>query len=503
MTSLHRQGVHLNVVDQTAAERCLMSLNLRQISSNACSILTSDVMNRATSFVLYALVARHLGAREFGQLSLALTLFYVFQVLAMGGLKTLIVRQVAKDLAQTSVYFVNGSLLAVLSSIGSIAVLWVLVRLMHYSSATSLFILLLSLGLLPYTLSAVCEAIFQAWQQMRYISYVNVPANLAKIGAAFLLLSRHRGLDAIVLILLSAFTLVAAIEVWIVLRNFPARHASFDVRFSLATMRSAITFLGIDGTVAIMSSLNFLFLSKLAGEVQVGLYNAATQVVVPLLLVYQSIAQSIFPVMCRKLEPGYQSLKQITEYVLELLLVLALPAVAGLLFVGGWLLSVLYKNSALVQAFPALRIIAWVLVFQVFTSVLGQALVASDRESVTLRIVAVDAVINLAVGWPLISYLGLRGAAIALLLTRMVDCCLHFIPASRLLNGIPLAKIIWKPALAAACMVAYLAVPASPSGILTGIWATLIYCAVLVLLTIWAGGGYRQLLNKYRLALSE
>ena len=83
------------------AENFQMSMNLIKTGGNAVSILTSDVMNRATSFVLYALVARRLGAHEFGQLTLAFTLFYTFQVFAVGGLKTLIVRQVAKDRAQT------------------------------------------------------------------------------------------------------------------------------------------------------------------------------------------------------------------------------------------------------------------------------------------------------------------------------------------------------------------------------------------------------------------
>src|SRR2546430_10942621 len=90
-----------------------MSLNLRKTTGNALSILTSDVMNRMTSFVLYALVARHLGAQEFGQLTLAFTLFYTFQVFAVGGLKTLIVRQVAKSLrkrgliSSTAAWFVR------------------------------------------------------------------------------------------------------------------------------------------------------------------------------------------------------------------------------------------------------------------------------------------------------------------------------------------------------------------------------------------------------------
>ena len=98
-----------------------MSLNLRKAGGNALSILTSDAMNRVTSFVLYALVARHLGAHEFGQLSLGLTLFFIFQVLAVAGLKTLTIRQVTKDRTQTRRYFINGCVIVAFSSFSSLA----------------------------------------------------------------------------------------------------------------------------------------------------------------------------------------------------------------------------------------------------------------------------------------------------------------------------------------------------------------------------------------------
>jgi O-antigen/teichoic acid export membrane protein len=282
-----------------------------------------------------------------------------------------------------------------------------------------------------------------------------------------------------------------------VLLRFPSRGSPIDFQFALSAARSAATFLGIDGTLAIMSSLNVLLLSKMMTETQVGLYSAANQLMVPLLLVYQSIAQSIFPVMCRKVEPGYQSLKRIAEQSLEMLLILALPVVASLYFMGDWVLSVLYKNPAFVQAFPVLRIVIWVLLFQVFTSVLGQVLVASHREKVTLRIVVVDTAFNFICGWLFIRYFGLRGAAIALLLTRLVDCCQHYLPVSRIFSGIPLAKIGWKPAVAGACMIGYMGLVTSRIGILTGISATFIYGAVLLLLAIGASGGYRQFREKY------
>src|SRR5947208_17144862 len=241
-----------------------MSLNLRKTTGNALSILTSDVMSRMTSFVLYALVARHLGAQEFGQLSLAFSLFYMFQVFATAGLKVLIIRQVAKDRSQTSLYFVNACAIVTLSSFTSIAVLFAFVRLMHYPPATALVALLLSVGLLPTAISAVCEGLFQAWEKMQFIAWVNVPINIAKIVGAFLLLTNSHGLYAVILVLLASFFTAAGVETWIVLRLFLAGGAPIDVAFSIRTLRSALTFLGMDGTLAVEGSVNVLFLSKLA-----------------------------------------------------------------------------------------------------------------------------------------------------------------------------------------------------------------------------------------------
>ena len=487
----------------TSSRTLPMNISLRNIGGNALSILSSDVMNRATSFVLYAMVARHLGTFEFGQLSLAFSLFYVFQVSAVAGLKILIVRDVAKDQSQTRLYFKNGCAIVAASSFASVVLLSLFIRLMHYSPATNLIVLLLSVGLFPYAIAAVCEGIFQACERMRYIACVNVPANIAKIGGAYLLLSRNHGLYTVILILLASFFAVAGIEVYLILRRFPAQRASIGIPFCLATVRSAITFLAIDKLVALESSLNVILLSKLASESEVGLYSAASQLLVPLALVYQSIAQSIFPVMCRKVEPGYQVLKHIAQQATELLLVLALPVVTGIYFLGNWALILLYKKPAFLAAVPALRVMAWILIFQVFTSVLGQVLLACHREKVTLRIVIVVLLVTLGVGWPLISHFGLRGAAITLVLTRLIASIQHYIPVSSLFSGFPLGKIAWKPVIAASCMAAYFAAATNLEAVLRGVSATLIYGAALFALAILAPGPPGQFKNKYLVLGSE
>lgn len=486
-----------------------MSISLRKIGGNALSILTSDVMSRATSFVIYAMVARKLGAFEFGQMSLALSLFYVFQIFAVSGVKTLLIREVAKDRSQTRKYLVNGCLIAVVMSFASLVALFGFVHAARYTGGTKKVILLLSLGLLPSAITSICEGIFQAWERMQYIACVNVPSNLTKIAGAYLLLSWNRGLHTVILLLLGAFFSVASVELWLVLTRFqiaPApgheeRGADIDLRVALRTLRSASTFLGIDGACAIAGNLNIILLSKLSGEKDVGLFSAATQLMVPLLLVYQSIAQSIFPVMCRKIEPGLRTLRRISEQAIEVLLMLAVPTVAGVFFFGQWALSILYKNHAFVEAVPALRIVAWILVPQVFTSVLGQVLVATHHEKITLKIAMVGGVLNLVVGWPLIRWYGLVGAASILVVTSVVGCILHYVPVARLLSGISVLKIIWKPMVAAGCMAAYMALAITRVDILTGFSATLVYLAVLVVLAVWASGGVRQFKEKYLMLL--
>jgi O-antigen/teichoic acid export membrane protein len=483
-----------------------MSISLRSIGGNALSVLTSDVMNRATSFVVYAMVARKLGAFEFGQMSLALSLFYVFQIFSISGVKTLLIREVAKDRSQTRKYLLHGCLIVAAMSMASLAALFGFVHAVHYTGATKLVVLLLSLALFPAAISAVCEGIFQAWERMHYIAYVNVPSNLTKMAGAYLLLFWDRGLYTVILLLLGAFYAVACAELWLLLRRFDIHPAAgqpgtMDLRFALRTLRSASTFLGIDGTCAVAGNLNIILLSKLATEKEVGLYSAATQLMVPLLLVYQSIAQSIFPVMCRKIEPGLRTLRRISEQAMEVLLMLAVPTVAGVFFFGQWALSILYKNHSFIEAVPALRIVAWILVPQVFSSVLGQVLVATHHEKITLKIAMVNGVLNLVVGWPLIRRYGLLGAAGILVATSLVGCILHYIPVARLFSGISVLRIIWKPMVAAACMAAYMALAITRVDMLTGFSATLVYLAVLVVLAVWASGGVRQFKEKYLLML--
>jgi len=474
-----------------------LSTNLRRIVANAASMLASDVINRATTFALYALVARSLGAYEFGQLSLALTLFYTFQILAVAGLKTLVTREVAKHRERTDEMLVNGSFVVLVTAFASMAVLGAFVWLIGYDASTAKVVLLLAAGLIPYALSAICEAVFQGWERMRLIAIANVPVNLLKITLSFALLRLGLGLNWVILLLVGSYVAIVAIEWVIVLTQFtvPKFQLRWGVSYWLA--RSTVTFLGIDGIIAITGSLNVIILSKFRSETQVGLYNAGTQLMVPVSLIYGSIVVSVFPLMCRRYEPTLQGIKRIGERVIELILSVALPTTVGLFLLSGTAISILY-GSGLSGATLSMQIMVWGLILSAMTSILGQVLVASLRERVTLHIVTIDLIVSVVAGIVLIWQFGYAGAAVTALLTRAVDLFLHYRPVANLFTPRVMLETVWKPAIATGVMVVVYFELSGHGELIAATGCAIAYLLAFSGLMLIADGGPRNVKQRYQ-----
>ena len=148
---------------------------VRRIAVNMTALLTSDVLNRAATFAVYAMVARYCGPKAFGQLSLGLMLLYTFQVFASAGLPTLITREIAKIPNQSGRYFANASMIALGTSLISLTALWMLTVISRYPGDTSTIILLLGLAVLPWSLTTISEAVLRAWERMHMIALSGDP----------------------------------------------------------------------------------------------------------------------------------------------------------------------------------------------------------------------------------------------------------------------------------------------------------------------------------------
>lgn len=528
------QEVDASLVDATATAGIQPGgrTTLGTVMRNMTSLIASDVINRVTSFVIYALVGRFLGAFAFGQISLALSLFYTFQVFAVAGLKTLVTREVARDKSKTGQYLVTSSFLVIFTGVLSLASLLVFIDVMGYNDGpefahyapyflgglggafdytwditygaqadTALVILIVCFGLLPYALSQVMEAVFQAHERMTFIAYVNAPANVVRIGLIFLLTTGGQGLYSIAIMMFISHILVMLAELYFMLRHIVRPALKLDTRFAYDLMKKSVTFLGIDGIIAIMSSLHLIMLARFLNESAVGLFSSATQIVTPLIILYQSVVLAVFPIMCQRFDVEDTSqLRRISSRLLELLLVLAVPMSVGVFLMAEWGLSFLYGGDEFAAAANAVRVVVLIGLLQAINAVLGRVLVASLREKTTLRIVSINLVISFVAGIILIPRYGVMGAAYAGLIVMVFNVIQHYIPTAKILHGMPLFGLVWKPVVASAIMGAYIItfyINGDQNALLTVAIASTLYFAVLAGVMVLSIGGPRQIKAHY------
>ncbi len=420
---------------------------------NTLSILGSDIANRASSFALYALIGRFLGEFAFGQTQLALTFFYVGWSLAGLGIKYYLMRELSEQPEKTDGYLVNGSVLVVMASVVVFAALIGVVILSGYREETALAIVLMGVTIIPYTLMMVTEGVFIGREKMHLVFIVNAPVNLLNIVISFIALSMGASLLTIIAFQVIAYGLILCLEWYLMLRYVTKPRFRVDFRVLRTLFSGARSFFGIEATVAVMALLQPYLVSRVATEIDVGLYGAAGQLSSPIMLVMMSVINSLLPTLTRQGKAGYRTLKVSAEKLIEITLGTTLPAVTGVILLAPQILVFLYGRESFAEATIYLRIVMPMLIVRAVIQVVGILLYASSNESVNLRITVIMTGLSLIVNILLITRLGAMGAAYANLLLTFVDLGLHYLfiwqRMSIIVDPLPAS---WRPALASLAM---------------------------------------------------
>jgi O-antigen/teichoic acid export membrane protein len=456
------------------------------------AVIGALLIKRATNLVLFVLIARHLGVLAFGQFSLVYTFYIIFQVSAGFGLANLIAREVAKDKSQLDKYLLNGHVLVLLASLASLTIWILLIHLLGYSQEVIRATYLLGLALIPFNMSKVCEAIFQAFERMQFMTYAFGLANLVKIGLVWLLLSRGHGLMSIIGLLVIIQIAMLLIEWYFIARYFSKPSWAIDLAFCRKLARVSVTFLGIGLFTVVFLRLNVIILSKFCGETEVGLYNAAFQFTYVFMLISMSLKQAVYPVLSRTYTANQVKFKQYSERSIEFLMSIAVPLAVYFFFLADSILLI-YKRDFIAAA-PVMQVLGWMLVPMSFSRILGGILLASGHQRSNLTITIMNTASLLVLGSVLIYYFGLIGAAVALLASHIISFILHYSLVSGKIFCISILRMVWKPGVASLIMAGLLVLIGRDQGLSLLIPATaILYVAVLLSLNFLFGGPFKSM----------
>ncbi|WP_260447444.1 oligosaccharide flippase family protein, partial [Nostoc sp. UCD120] len=465
--------------------------------SNSVSMIINRLAQSITAFVLTSAIARTLGAEALGQYLLAYSYYFIFVGIASQGLKTLFTRELAREPQKTSVYLISGTWLQLIFSLFSYGALVIVVFLLPYSSTTSTLCYIMGLTIIPFALSNITEAIFQAQEKMHLIAISTVPVYILRLIIMIWAMQMKYKIGYLGVILFSSETLILIVE-WIIITRLVKIQWQIDVNFVLRTIKSARTFFAIEGIAVVTGRIQILILSLLGNEFLVGLFGGISQLLQPFTIIANSIVLAMFPRFSKAIDQGRDKQRKIAENIIEVLLIMALPLFIGLFFFGKDLLTFVY-DSSFAQANLALRLSAMALFFLPFIRSLSYLLVANGFEIVNLREVVITTIFGSLGGVVLVSQYQLIGAALMVLLMTILGFSQYMYFTYTRLFSLNLWRILRRPLL-----ISFLLIPVfillqkiNLDFIFTLLIATCVYSLFVICLGIRAFGGFRFLWIKF------
>ncbi len=423
----------------------------RKLLTNSLSLLVNRLTQSITSFVLVASIARTLGAYELGRYLLAFSYYYIFMAIASQGLKTLFTRELSRNPQEMPVYLVSGTFLQLLLSMIAYSVQVVVVFLLPYNSDTSITCYIMGLTIIPFSLSNITEAIFQAQERMNLISISTVPVYVLRLLVMLWFLHLNYGVNYLAGILAISETLVFVIE-WALVTRVIKPKWQIKQDFLLHLFKSARTLMLIDAVGIVSSRMAIVMISLLGSELMVGLYGVIGQFMLPVALVCDSICMAAFPVMTKAVALGREKLRQISENVIEILLCVSLPFIIVIFFIGNDLITFVYKQSNFNEVNLVLKVSSLSFITYPFMRTFVYLLLANGFEKFNLMEVIVTNVVGLLSGVFLISHYKLMGAVFMQLAMGFTGLSLLTYAVYSNLFSLHLWRIIRRPLLISAGM---------------------------------------------------
>jgi O-antigen/teichoic acid export membrane protein len=409
--------------------------------SHAFILSASQLLRRLLRFIFGLVVARALGAENFGVYAV---LFAVTEMLSWAsgtGFSEYLAREAAKDPAEGWAIAPQMILLRLFYSVPLVLAGIGILRVLEYPRFVLIAAVWFCLTLVPRAMTEVVQGVFRGLMRYGRFCSIEIAQGVPLLVGGGLLLINGGGLKVVIAteVVTAAIACVvasvAAVPFWTKRLRWDEwpTFVKHTLPFNLYPLASVL----YDKVDAVM-------ISKLAGDYATGIYGVAYAALGALQLLPYGILVSILPVLSRGTWGASQ--KQRLERAMGLLFNVGLLAVLGTMVFAGSIVHCLlgpgYSESAV-----AIQILMWAIIPRYINFALGIGLLAMGRERVFITTSIICLVVNTICNLLLIPRFSWRAAAVVTIFTELILLAQNLWWIRRTVNAIPLPRGIARSSL--------------------------------------------------------
>ena len=441
-------------------EESYLDISLRKVAKGAGIAFAGTFIGLILAYFSRMVIARWLGASDYGLICLGFTTMTIVAGLSLVGLPAAVKRHVSFYKGKEDAARIKGAIIGALeisfplSIIFALALFfsadWLSTHIFHELNLTHV-LRIFSLGIPFWALTNNFVSATVGFQDLRYRVYVNE------------LFQNTFKLIAIVALLTSGFGVIGAAWGWVlavmgmpflafyflqkkVFPIFNTKTKAIPMKGELLSFSWPLIFTTFAGLI--MGYMDTLMLGYFSTAYSVGIYNAALPTARVLgmgsgafALIFLPVASELY---ARKRE---QDLKGIYTTVTKWILCITLPGFLLMALFSDWIMRILFGSEFVVGA-PALSILAFSFFVSSLFGLSGSLLLVYERAKFVMCSSFAAAGANFILNLLLIPIYGIKGAAIATGISVFLGALLRFIFVFRIARIHPFKKSYLKPVVA-------------------------------------------------------
>jgi len=382
-------------------------------------LLFEQIFRMGLSLVVTSLMARYLGAEDFGMLNYGLAYIIIFTTVSNLGIDSIIVNEIIKNREDTGKIIGTTLYLRFISSVISIFSIFIIVNFFDANNITIQVITCIQSFSLLFIVFDSIGYWFQSNLQSKYIviakSVAFVIVSVWRLALIFLGKSIEYFAVATVIeaIIMSAFIFI-----------FYTRFEAPKLRYSFQTAKQLLSqcyhFLIAGILIMVYTQIDKLMLGQMTGNTTVGVYSAALVISSLWMFIPNALIHSARPlIMASKNQDEDLYIKRNKQLYCSIIWIGIGASIVITLFSKPIIL--LIYGDQFIEAVHVLVILIWSRIFALIGTIKSIWLTSENLSKYLIIFVGIAAFVNVALNLILIPKYGAIGAAIATLFAEVLS----------------------------------------------------------------------------------
>ncbi|MBU2592380.1 flippase [Patescibacteria group bacterium] len=398
----------------------LQNINTKQIVfKNTSWLMLAEIVSKTPTFFLNVLIARYLGAENYGQFTFAFAFGSLFIFFTDLGLSTLIIREVAKNENSARKYIDNLLMIKLILSFIVFVLIFSLIQILNKPSETKDLIFLVGIFIIISSFITFFQSIIQAFEKMEYLAISKIIYSTSLVPIILLIVWQGLGVKTLTRGYLYSALITLIITAFLVRKKFSKFWLERDTDFWKKALSNAWPFglIGLLGTVYL--SMRTVQINLISGNIEAGWYNAAYQFIFVLMTLVGIFYTALFPALSKEYAKSKINFYRIIDFVAKKVILLSFFACLSLFLASQKTILLLYGPSYIKSA-NMLRFLSISIFISFISITYSEGLRIMNLQKEYLKTLFWGVLLNFLLNFPLIFLWGGLGASLAAIFSSLL-----------------------------------------------------------------------------------